>query len=188
MRKDVSTNQSNQSGQSNQERLPSSSRRNNFFSPWWSDDYMLEPSRWFDNFFGSNVSPYSGMEDCFLSPAIDIDETDNEYVVCADLPGIKPEDISVDCSGNTLTISAERKYESGGKKSDRRERFYGTYQRSFTLPQGVNSEQIEASYDNGVLDIHIPKSEPVKRRKIEIGQSRSGSGKRDVSASSKEKH
>ena len=166
MKKDVSM---NQSGRNEQRPV---SQRNSFLSPWSSE---WEPTSWFDKFYDRSLSPFSSQawDSQLLSPAIDIDETDNEYIVCADMPGIKADDISIDCSGNMLTISAERKYESGGKRSDRQERFYGTYQRSFSLPQGVDSEHIEANYENGVLDIHVPKAEPVKRRKIEIGKGKS---------------
>ncbi len=148
------------------------SRFSNFFSPWISD---RENDSWFDNFFGSEMSPYTN-DRRFLSPAIDIDESAEEYVVSADLPGIKKEDISIDCAGNQLTISAERKYESDdSKKGNRRERFHGTYQRSFTLPQGVDASKIEASYEGGVLAVHIPKGETVKSRRIQIGESKKDS-------------
>lgn len=166
MRKDLA--------QSNREKkYPFATRNNGPF--YWPDDFT--PSRWFDDFFGSNLSPFSSEDARSLSPAIDIDETDNEYQITADLPGIKEENISVDCSGNLLTISAERKYESEGKKSDRRERFYGVYQRSFTLPQGADPDKIEASYDNGVLLVTIPKVEPVKRRKISLNKKEAGNKK-----------
>lgn len=159
MRKDIT--------QSNREKkYPSATRNQGPF--YWPDDFT--PARWFDDFFGSNLSPFSSEESRSLSPAIDIDETDNEYLITADLPGVKEEDIAVDCSGNLLTISAERKYESEGKKSDRRERFYGVYQRSFTLPPGADADKIEATYDNGVLMINVPKAEPIRTRKISLSK------------------
>lgn len=160
MRKDLNPQQS-----ANKEQRPVP-QRNSFLSPWSND---WEPSKWFD----MEPFPSFNWDNKLLSPAIDIEETDKEYVVCADMPGIKADDISVECSGDMLTISAERKYESGGKKSNRHERFYGTYQRSFTLPQDIDTESIEANYEDGVLDIHIPKSQQSERKKITIGKGRS---------------
>jgi HSP20 family protein len=155
MRKDLTT-------KSNRDDRSPAPRRSSFLSPWF-DDY-LEPTRWF------------GGEDRFLAPAIDIDETDDEYIVSTDLPGVKKEDISVECVGNQLTLSAERKYESSeGKKSDRRERFYGSYQRSFTLPTGVDTDKVEASFEDGVLCVRIPKGEQAKSRRIQIGESKNRS-------------
>nr|BDT27534.1 Hsp20/alpha crystallin family protein [Bacteriovorax sp. HI3] len=149
------------------EHLPAS-RRAGFFSPW-SNDYW-EPSRWFDNFLNSDLSVFP-TDNRFLSPAIDVDETADEFLVSADLPGIKKEDISIDCSGNQLTISAERKYDSeDGRKQGRRERFFGTYRRTFTLPTGVDSNKIEAAYEGGVLIVHIPKGEQVRSRRIQINE------------------
>lgn len=159
MNKDIERSSQNKSN-----RYPSATRNNGPF--YWPDDFT--PARWFDDFFGSNLSPFSNEESRSMNMAIDIDETDDEYQICADLPGVREEDISIDCSGNLLTIAAERKAESEGKKSDRRERFFGVYQRSFTLPQEADADAIAAHFDNGVLTLHVPKKEPVKRRKISI--------------------
>lgn len=151
------------------ERMPIT-RRSSFFTPWFDD--FFEPTRWFDDFLPKNLSPMYG-ENRFFAPAMDIDETSEEYIVSADLPGVKREDISIECSGNQLCISAERKAESvEGRKTDRRERYYGSYQRSFTLPTGVNMDKIEASYEGGVLTVQIPKGEQARSRRIEIGKSK----------------
>jgi HSP20 family protein len=163
MKKDVAT-RTNRA-----DRMPVT-RRPSFASPWFDD---FEPAKWFDDFFSRDLSPFYG-DNRFLAPAIDIDETNEEYLVSADLPGVKKEDISIECAGNQLSISAERKYESvDGKKSDRRERYYGSYQRSFTLPAGADMDKVEASYDGGVLNIRIPKGEQAKGRRIEIGEAKS---------------
>ncbi len=140
------------------ERFPAS-RRLGLFAPWFDDIYNRDESAF----------PFSAA-DRALAPAVDIEETSDEYMVSADLPGIKKEDISIECVGSQLTISAERKYESPeGRKQDHQERFYGMYQRSFTLPSGVDADKIEASCESGVLTIHIPKAEKAKARRIEIG-------------------
>ncbi|MEZ0390941.1 MAG: Hsp20/alpha crystallin family protein [Pseudobdellovibrionaceae bacterium] len=163
MRKDIAT-KTNRA-----ERLPFN-RGSGFSSPWM--DELFEPLRLFDEFFGRDLLPYD-RDRRFLAPAIDIDETANEYIVTADLPGLKKEDISIEASGNQLTLSAERKFDSGeDKKSERRERYYGSYQRSFTLPAGADAEKIEASYEDGVLKVHIPKGEQAKARKIEIASAK----------------
>lgn len=143
-------------------RREQASRLPHFLSPWASD--FWEPTRLFDEVFGG-----VGNDD-FLAPAIDIEETDNEFLVSADLPGIKKEDIAIECVNNQLNISAERKYEhSDSRKQGRTERFYGTYQRSFTLPAGVDAEKINADYDGGVLTLHLPKGEQAKAKRIQIG-------------------
>lgn len=142
-------------------------RQPSFFSPSFDD--LWEPSRVLSQLFDREMMMPFGSDSRFVTPAIDIDETDSEYIVTTDLPGIKKEDISIECSGNQLTISAERKYESDdGRKQGRRERFYGTYQRSFTLPSGVEVDNVEASYDGGVLTVHVPKGEKEKARRIEV--------------------
>ena len=143
-------------------------RRSSFFTPWF-DDYM-DPARWFDDFFNREFSSLSN-EARVLTPAIDIEETADEYVVSADLPGIKKEDINIECTGNQMSISAERKYESTeqARNVDRRERFYGTYRRSFTLPAGVDTDKIEAACEGGVLIVRIPKVEQAKAKRIQIG-------------------
>jgi HSP20 family protein len=140
------------------------------------EDYF-EPTRWFDDFFNREMSRF-GDQGRFLSPAIDIDETDEEYLVSADLPGIKKEDIQIECSGNQLMISAERKYESTeGRKQERRERFYGTFQRSFTLPAGVDADKIQANYESGVLTVRVPKGEQIKSKRIQIGEGKTSEAK-----------
>ncbi len=161
MRKDV-TNSSHKGGEL------SNNRRGGFFSPW-ANDYW-EPSRWMDNFFNSDLSVFPS-DNRFLSLAMDVDETSDEYLVSTDLPGVLLNNISIDCSGNQLTITAERKSEtSDERKHGRRERFFGTYQRSFTLPAGVDTEKIAAEYDGGVLTVRIPKGDSVKSKRIQISE------------------
>lgn len=143
-----------------------SNRRGGFFSPWVNDYW--EPSRWMDNFFNSDLSVFPS-DNHLLSLAMDVDETSDEYLVSTDLPGVSAENITIDCSSNQLTITAERKNEvSEKKKQGRRERFFGTYQRSFSLPIGVDTSKISADFDAGVLTIRIPKGESVKSKRIQI--------------------
>ncbi len=172
MKKDVST-KTNRS-----DKVPVN-RRPSFFTPWFDD--FFDSARWFDDIFSRNLSQFSrnlptlsgSTDDRFLSPTIDIDETSNEYLVTADLPGIKKDDIAIECSGNQLTLSAERKYEStDNKKNNRRERYYGTYQRSFSLPTGADMEKVEATYEGGVLTVRIPKGEKAKSRRIQVDEAK----------------
>lgn len=134
-------------------------RRPNIFTPF------------FESIYDRDISPIElplNTGEQLLAPPIDIDETDSEYIVTADLPGVKKEDISIECSGNQLTISAERKAENMERRPDFQERFYGTYQRSFTMPADVNADNIEASYDAGVLTVCVPKIERAAAKRITI--------------------
>ena len=90
----------------------------------------------------------------------DIKETPEEYIVHAELPGVKKEDIKIDYNNNYLTISATRNNESEEKKDNyiRRERSYGSVSRGFYL-NNVNKDLIKAKFDNGVLNVHLPKKE-----------------------------
>ena len=104
------------------------------------------------------------------TPAVDIYEDNDKYVVKVELPGIKNEDIDVSLDDNTLTISGERKQEEEKKEGDtyRSERYFGRFQRSVTLPARVDANNIEAIYKDGVLTITVPKTEEAKPKQIEV--------------------
>jgi HSP20 family protein len=104
------------------------------------------------------------------APAVDIFENEHELVVKADLPDVDPKDLDIRVENNLLTIRGERKFE---KKSDegsylRVERAYGSFARSFSLANTVNSEAIKADYQNGVLTLSIPKREEAKPKQIKV--------------------
>jgi HSP20 family protein len=103
-------------------------------------------------------------------PTVDISETETEYVIKAELPGMKKEDVNVTLEDGVLTIQGERKQESEekGKKHHRVERSYGSFVRSFTLPDYVDGTKVTASFKDGVLNLHLPKSEKAKPRVIEV--------------------
>ena len=107
-----------------------------------------------------------------LSPACDIAETENSFVLTFDAPGLKREDINIEVTGRQLSISGERKCEEELQQgnSHRVERSFGKFQRVFDLPAGTNTEAVEASYENGVLKVAVPKAEAVKTRKVAIGE------------------
>jgi HSP20 family protein len=104
------------------------------------------------------------------SPRVDIAETDNEFIIKAEVPEIKKEDIKVTVDNGVLNIRGERKQEKEekNKKFHRIERFYGSFSRTFTLPDNVDEKKIEASFKDGMLNLQIPKVEEVKPKAIEV--------------------
>lgn len=104
------------------------------------------------------------------SPLVDITEDDKEYLIKAELPEMKKEEIKINVHEDVLSISGERKYEKEekGKKYHRVERAYGSFVRSFTLPEDADSSKINAEYKEGVLKLHLPKSEKAKPKAIEV--------------------
>jgi HSP20 family protein len=110
------------------------------------------------------------------APAVDIYETENELVVKADLPDLQDKDIDIRVANNTLTIRGERKFEKNVNEDNylRIERAYGSFMRSFSLPNTVSSESIRAEYRNGVLTLHMAKREESKPKQIKISVSASG--------------
>jgi HSP20 family protein len=112
-------------------------------------------------------------------PAVDIWENEGELVVKADIPDVKFEDIHVDLENGTLTLRGERKFEKAAETGEqakggyhRVERAYGAFERSFTVPETVDSEHVKADYKNGVLTVTLPKKESAKPRKINVEVSR----------------
>jgi len=104
------------------------------------------------------------------SPAADVSETDQEYLVKAELPGVKREDVKVTLENGVLTIAGERKVEKEDKneKTHRVERFYGSFSRSFTLPENADAAGVRAESKDGVLNLHIPKTRIEKQKAVEI--------------------
>src|SRR6058998_2366377 len=104
------------------------------------------------------------------APAVDIYETEHELVVKADLPEIDPKDLDIRVENNILTIRGERKFEKKVNEDNylRVERAYGSFARSFTLANTVNSDAIKADYQNGVLTLNIPKREEAKPKQIKV--------------------
>ncbi|MBI2619679.1 MAG: Hsp20/alpha crystallin family protein [Ignavibacteriales bacterium] len=128
-----------------------------------------EINRLFDSFFRGGIQD----EDFGLgvwTPAVDIVEHENEYVVRVELPGISKEDVKIILESNVLTIRGERKQEKDVKEENyqRMERSYGSFQRSFTLPTTVKNDNIDASYKDGILTITLPKLEEAKPKQIEV--------------------
>lgn len=104
------------------------------------------------------------------APLVDIAEDEKEYLIKAEVPEMKKEDIKLNVHDDILTISGERKYEKEekGKKYHRVERAYGSFTRSFTLPEDADESKVSAEYKEGVLKVHLPKSEKAKPKAIEV--------------------
>jgi HSP20 family protein len=133
----------------------------------------------FNNFFGRTSQDQNLTT---WAPAVDIYEGEHELVVKADLPDVKPEELDIRVENNILTIRGERKFE---KKTDEKnylrvERAYGSFARSFSLANTVNTEAIKADYKDGVLTLSIPKREEAKPKqiKVNVGQQAAGAAAR----------
>ena len=135
-----------------------------------------EPFREMEDFF-RNFSPFFGRglrrhlgEESEWSPTTDISETDKEYLIKAELPEVKKEDVKITVDDGVITLSGERKHEKEHKdeKQIRVESFHGTFSRSFTLPDDADPTNIRAESKDGVLRIHIPKKESKKAKPIQI--------------------
>jgi HSP20 family protein len=104
------------------------------------------------------------------APSADISETEKEFMIRAELPAVKKEDVQVTYEDGILTIKGERKQQKDekGEKFHRMETFYGSFERSFSLPDNVNSDAIRCDSKDGILTVHVPKSEVVKNKPIQI--------------------
>ncbi len=132
-------------------------------SPFFEFDKEL--TNLFDNFQG-----WGDVSEKFVSMSCDVKETDKTYELKLDVPGVAKKDIHLEVKSNTLTISTERKAEEKNENENflRRELRYGKFTRSFTLPDGISESDITASFDNGVLNITIPKPKEKEAKKILI--------------------
>jgi HSP20 family protein len=141
----------------------------------------LEPSRFFDPFEMMRDlmrwDPFRelgvvGSRALAFAPSFEVKETNDGYVFKADLPGVKEKDLDISLTGNRLTVSGKRDEEE--KHEDERyyayERSYGSFSRSFTLPEGVDAESVQAELRDGVLTLSVAKKPEVKAKKIELKQ------------------
>jgi HSP20 family protein len=128
-----------------------------------------EMNRLFNGFFDSPTAT-NGRSLRRWIPAMDLSETEHEFVLRADLPGLEEKDVNIELEDNVLTVSGERKSEHEERKEGyyRVERASGKFSRSLTLPEGVDPEKIIATFENGVLEVQIPKPEQRKPHKVTI--------------------
>jgi HSP20 family protein len=129
-------------------------------------------NRLFNTFFEPSAGSNGGGNGVLRrwTPAMDLVETQNHFVLRADLPGVSEEDVKIELEDNVLTVSGERKaaHEEAKEGYYRVERAYGSFSRTLQLPEGVDAESIDASFDRGVLEVRIPKPEQRKPRKVAI--------------------
>ena len=128
-------------------------------------DPFEEMNRLHDHFFGGR-----GLQKQPFRVAVDIREEDDAFYVDAEVPGVAAQDVKVDVEKNVLTISGERKAEKDEAEGSYRrvERYFGTFSRSFTLPETVNADNIHADLKDGVLTLRLPKKEAPKPRAIPV--------------------
>jgi HSP20 family protein len=137
-------------------------------------DLRKQMNRLFDEFFERpfGLSPFFGDSTLWgdFAPHMDVSETDKEIIISAELPGAEPEDIHITLDRNILTISGEKRAEKeeGGKRFYRVERSYGSFRRSILLPEGVDEDQIDASYKRGVLKVNLPKTARAQKKRKRI--------------------
>jgi HSP20 family protein len=127
-----------------------------------------EMDRLFDEAFGE--SGESGWRGGAWAPPVDLYDADEAFVIKAELPGMNKDDIHIEVHDRTLTLRGERKHEAEVKEEryQRRERAYGSFQRTFWLPATVEAEKIQASFKDGLLELRLPKSETAKPKHIAI--------------------
>lgn len=155
--------------------------RYSYRSPWQELDQLT--SR-LSQVFGSDM-PMSANGGNW-APPVNVEETSDELLLTAEVPGMTAEDIDIEIENNILTIRGEKSFERTEGEDDKRyhvwERRYGSFQRSFTLPRTVRGEEIKAEYQNGLLTIRMPKAPEAKSRKIEVAGAQAkaevGSGKK----------
>lgn len=136
-------------------------------SPLASGDPLV---RLFDGFFNGDLARSEDLGRRAWMPAVDIRETDNAYVLEAELPGMTKKDIHITLENNVLRLGGERRFEHNVDQESyhRVERCYGSFSRSFTLPSAVNPDQVEASFKDGILTVTVPKSDEARPRRIAI--------------------
>lgn len=125
----------------------------------------------FDDAFDDFWRPIRRSDGGAFAPAVDVSETENEYKIHADLPGVKKEDLDVSLHDGVLTINAETKQEKKQEKEGRvirQERRFGRFVRSMRLGDAVDADKIKAEYKDGVLNLVLPKTEKVKAKKIDV--------------------
>jgi HSP20 family protein len=146
------------------------------------EPFTREIDRVFDAFFGQTDQGRRWV------PPIDLVEADDHFVLEADLPGLSEGDVNIEVQDGTLTISGERQAEHKQREKGwyRIERAFGSFNRSLTLPDGVDPDRIEASFSNGVLEVRIPKPEERKPRRISISSSEGNSKPEAVEGSATE--
>ena len=148
-----------------------------------AQDEMAQMSPMLAHALGLQGQPQGSDRATAWAPALDISERKDAYLVTVELPGLKPEDLDITMEDGLLTIQGERQFtsESSEQQFHRVERRYGAFRRSITLPAQVQADQIEASFEDGVLQILVPKMEEATPKRIQVRP-----GRMEVTAASSE--
>jgi HSP20 family protein len=123
-----------------------------------------------DRLFNESVVPSQGTDNGAMALAVNVREEKDGYVITAALPGVRPEDVQIEATSNTITISGETSDERDVDEGDyvRRERRFGRFYRMLELPVELNADKAEASFENGVLTLRVPKSEATKPKQVAV--------------------
>jgi HSP20 family protein len=123
-----------------------------------------------DRLFNESVVPSQGTDNGAMALAVNVREEKDGYVITAALPGVRPEDVQIEATSNTITISGETSDERDVDEGEyvRRERRFGRFYRMLELPVELNAERAEASFENGVLTLRVPKSEATKPKQVPV--------------------
>jgi HSP20 family protein len=143
-------------------------------TPQWTNrslasDLMTEMDQFFNDWTPTNRSEF--YDERSFNPACEISETEEHFMMSVDLPGTKKSDIKIEVANDILTVSGERKRESMTDKKAKLQHFersYGFFKRSFSLPTSIDADKVEARYEEGVLELYLPKVHTAKPRQIEI--------------------
>ena len=141
------------------------------WNPWRETDTFADR---INRFFGGSMLPTEWLNDETAMeswrPAVDVVDHEDKILIKAELPGVDKKDIHVELKNNVLTLEGERKEEKETKEEHyyRKERFFGSFRRSFAMPEGLDPEAVKAEYKDGVLNVEIPKPEERKSRKIAV--------------------
>lgn len=157
-------------------------------TPWRPLRELEELDRRFDDLWGRGLWRLP-VEERGWMPAVDVFEKADKFVVKAELPGIKEEDIHVSVVGDTLSIRGEKKTETEVKEEDyyRSERSYGSFYRSIPIPSNVNADKISASFEDGVLEVALPKSAKGKPRKLTVSAKKKAASKKKPAGSTRKR-
>jgi HSP20 family protein len=136
----------------------------------WEPLEMEDVQNRLSKFFGRRGNGHDDITLADWAPLADITEDDKEYVIKAELPDVKKEDVKVTVENGVLTIAGERKFEKEEKKKKyhRVERSYGSFVRSFALPDLADADKVKAEFKDGMLTVHVPKSERAKAKQVEV--------------------
>jgi len=142
-------------------------RRKDAFDPF---EVLRDFQTDLDRFFAVTPATGKNWPHAAVEPDVEVTEKDNEYVVHADLPGMKREDFDITVEGNRFILRGERKEETKEEKKGYyySERRYGSFARAFTLPAEIDSEKVRAAYKSGVLEVVLPKTAKEKTKKIDV--------------------